>query len=200
MKIKDENGDDVSCNKHAEWFDVEYCPLFTIRINSSGEVLKYNLRNDDSSEWLPSQWNPFNAVFTVDDRLSSATDAFIHIRGPAPGVNMYIDDISVEEYLGSDTRYNGWTSGPTSTDFEGEFVVTTEAESENATSAILYDSNIRYKFYRQPYDPEFQGVINGDAEVRDRFSLVQIIIQIKFNLLSTFLNETPISFSNDSLE
>lgn len=172
IKIKDENGNDVSCNKNAEWFDPEYCPLFTIQVQTPTGIARLNLGDESSFYWNEGEWNVYNSIFTIDDRLSSATDAFIYIRGPRPGLNMYFDDISIEEYVGLDTSSNFWTSAPipegTS---DNECVTQTVAESSTATSAVLVDNNIVYQYNTESiYDVASQCIVtNGNAEVRREY-------------------------------
>lgn len=169
LKIIDAFGRKIGCNKHAEYFDTEYCPLFTIYASTPFGNAQFNLGNSDISEWLKGEWNTYNAVFTVDNRLASATSAELRIRGPRPGVDIYFDDVKVEEYLGLDTMHNFWSTAPlpegTS---ENECITRTKAESSTATPAILIDNNIVYKHHTDgPYDAAAQcAVVNGDAEVR----------------------------------
>jgi len=90
IKIFDESTEDITCDQYAEWLDPNFCPLFTIWAQTPNGVAKLNLGNDimTEEEWAAGEWNSYNAVFTVDERLSKAGDAHIFIRGPRPDINI----------------------------------------------------------------------------------------------------------------
>jgi len=195
IKIMDVNGTAVTCDKNAQWLDPNFCPLFTIWAMTPNGEGRLNLGSDLAShvEWVAGGWNPYEAIFTVDDRLASAGDTLAYFRGPRPDVDIYFDDVSVVEYLGLDTRYNFWTSAPPP---EGtsdtDCVATTIAESSGATADILLVSNITYQYHTDAvYNASSECiVVNGDAEVRSEKSnfvghhllMFLILIYNTFNL------------------
>ena len=195
IKIMDVNGTAVTCDKNAQWLDPNFCPLFTIWAMTPNGEARLNLGSDLAShvEWVAGGWNPYEAIFTVDDRLASAGDTLAYFRGPRPDVDIYFDDVSVVEYLGLDTRYNFWTSAPPP---EGtsdtDCVATTIAESSGATADILLVSNITYQYHTDAvYNASSECiVVNGDAEVRSEKSnfvghhllMFLILIYNTFNL------------------
>lgn len=148
------------CSPHAEWLDPAYCPIFTISaVTEGGQTSRLNLGNQGSSgghaEWQVDDWNRYNAVFTVDERLASASDAYIYIRGTKTEAVLYFDDVSVVEYVGEDTRLNFWT---------------TEVTSNDETNS-LPDVTYEYQYYDGDKYESGDGsscremVVDGDAAV-----------------------------------
>ena len=174
VQITDANDDVVVCDKYAEWLDPNFCPLFTIQAQTPNGDAKLNLGNDNDVDWDAGIWNEYNVIFTIDSRLESALSARVFIRGPPAGINIYFDDVSIIEYVGQDTKYNFWTTAPPQEDTQppeedsdNSCIATTSAESEDATTETLTDSNIVYEHYTAEYDSAAQCAIkNGDAEVR----------------------------------
>ena len=130
-----------------------------------------NLGNDEISvlEWIEGEWNPYLAVFTIDERLASASTAYLLIRGPRSGINIYFDDVAIVEYMGLDTRNNAWSAAPPpegSTD--NQCISSTPHDSQAASADDLLVSNINYQYYSQSetYDNSLEcAILNGDAEV-----------------------------------
>jgi len=151
VKITDGLDQAVSCDKYAEWLDPNFCPLFTIQALTPHGDAKLNIGNDHNADWDAGAWNTYNAIFTVDTRLESATIAKVFMRGPPADINIYFDDVSIIEHVGEDTRYNFWTTAPPTEDAvesksedaaDNVCIAVTSAESEDATTETLTDSNI----------------------------------------------------------
>lgn len=160
------------CDKNAEWLDDNFCPLFSILALLPTGPARLNLGNfmPAQGNWSVTEWTDYVSIFTVDDHLASSTGGFLYIRGVAPGRNIIYDDVSIIEFIGEDTPNNFWTGAPPP---EGTTslpdVSTTLADSVNASSDVLYDSDIVYKYYTDDTYDESTGecsqlIPNGNAE------------------------------------
>lgn len=157
FKIMNDDGTPYFCDKYAEWLDPDFCPLFTVWTMNSNQIARYNIGNDyvTHKEWETGEWNPYHAVFTVDEQMAAAGDAYVYFRGVhAPGVTILFDDVSISEYVGENTRYNFWTTPAI------------EPRFYNDETSI---TNITWSFYDTPYisgdDTSCEQMVkNGDAE------------------------------------
>jgi len=172
IKITNENDGDFTCDKYTEWLDPNYCPLFTLIVMTPDGEAKLNLGNDMITvlEWIEGEWNPYFTLFSVDERLASASTAYLVIRGPRAGINIYFDDVAIVEHLGIDTRNNAWSAAPSpegTTD--DQCIASTSHDSQSATPNDLLVSNFNYQYYSdsETYNNALEcAVLNGDAEVR----------------------------------
>ena len=172
VKIVDETFGAYTCDKFASWKDPDFCPLFTIWVEEAdGKSARFNLGNDYHKFrlWEENEFNPYHAIFTVDDRLAATNNAYLYLRGPRPDAAMYFTDVSIKEYVGTDTRYNFWTAlAPASDDTEISHGLPEWDEINYPT----VPEREGYLHYSGPYAETdvstgmcTQLVKNGDAEV-----------------------------------
>ena len=173
VKIMDEQFGSYACDKFAIWRDPDFCPIFTIWVNETdGRSARLNLGNDYPlfETWQENQFNPYHAIFTVDDRLAATDYAYLYLRGPRPGATMYFTDVELKEYVGTDTRNNFWTSlVPSVNDTE---VAASLPEWNQTDTYPTVPERDGYLYYNDTYQNEeasnvscVQLVKNGDAEV-----------------------------------
>ena len=174
VKIDDEQYGAYTCDKFASWKDPDFCPMFTIYVNETeGKTARLNLGNDYPifENWQENEFNPYYAIFTVDDRLAATDYAYLYLRGPRPDAALYFTDVSIKEYVGADTKNNFWTSlAPAINDAEVAASLP-GYDGETDTYPTVPDRE-GYIYYSGPYaDTEAskgfcsQLVRNGDAQV-----------------------------------
>ena len=174
IKITDEVFGTYACDKYAVWLDPDFCPLFTIWVNETqGGIARFNIGNDyyHHRVWQESEWNPYYAIFTVDERLAATDYAYLYLRGPRPNATLMFADLSIREYIGTDTRYNFWTSiSP-----QGAEIAYDLPEWQDPSlgynvvppyfTYIYWHWGYGYNHYHGWTGPCTQLVQNGDAEV-----------------------------------
>ena len=177
IKIEDEVFGTYACDKDAVWLDPDFCPLFTIWVDEGeGHVGRFNIGNDyyHHRVWQEEDYNPYYAIFTVDSRLAATNDAYLYLRGPRPNATMLFTDVSIEEYIGTDTRFNFWTtlSPGNSSEIAHDLLDWDDGQDDFPTVPpqpfhYIYWGWHGYSWYHGSTGPCTQLVLNGDAQVSD---------------------------------
>lgn len=169
VKVEDQRTGVYACDKYAEWTDPDFCPLFTVHTTTPVEgqkpvVRRFNMGNDYPKHlvYFEGDFNHYEAIFTVDERLANATEAYLYLRGPRADAYLYWDDVELVRYEGEDTRFNFWTGVPTVGAEDQEVVLEDDDLRLDPTTVV------EYKHYQDtldpPADPCDELVKNGDAE------------------------------------
>lgn len=86
------------CDEFAPYGTKNTCPYFTLALTIPGEdEPKYQtFKNYDFSDWVPDNFNHFQADIVIDEQIVSASQAKMILHGPRPGVSILFDDASLE--------------------------------------------------------------------------------------------------------
>lgn len=194
IKIEDEIFGTYACDKYATWLDPDFCPLFTIWVDEGGgHVARFNIGNDyyHHRVWQEEDYNPYYAIFTVDSRLASSNNTYLYLRGPRRNATMLFTDVVLEEYVGTDTRYNFWTSLSPIDSSEIAYDLPDWGDSQNNYPTVpphpfyyIYWGWHGYGWHHGSTGPCTQLVANGDAEVSIAFQHFDNIIDYNIYQIS----------------
>ena len=95
-KLIDADGQPFACIASKGYNDPLACPLlgFEFINNGTSDVKHYS--NDNPAEYEADGWNHYRAVFTITHQLATAESAFLMVQGPAPGVEIAIDRVTLK--------------------------------------------------------------------------------------------------------
>jgi hypothetical protein len=95
MKLLDEDGNEFACDKSAMWNTALTCPLLTFELNHPDGTKRIHRGNEYGGTWMANEWNQFRATLTVTQDIVEANSLFFYFQGPAPGVSVVFDNVSL---------------------------------------------------------------------------------------------------------
>jgi len=98
MKLLTENGDPFNCTKSSGSHLPDSCPLISIEYENDETVSIMHHNNEYPSLFSSSEWNFYSSTFTISHELASSQSASLYIHGPAPGIGIMIDKVSLDLY------------------------------------------------------------------------------------------------------
>jgi len=97
-KLLTADGQPFVCTKSKGYLDPLACPLLGFEFNTNGTKYVKHHSNDDPSIYTANGWNPYRTVFTLTHELATAQKAYFFLHGPAPGIGIIIDRVSMNLY------------------------------------------------------------------------------------------------------
>lgn len=95
MKLLDEDGNEFACDKSAMWNTALTCPLLTFELNHPDGTKRIHKGNEYGGTWMANEWNQFRSTLTVTQDIVEANGLFFYFQGPAPGVSVVFDNVSL---------------------------------------------------------------------------------------------------------
>jgi len=106
VKLLTEDGQPFNCTKSKGYNDPKSCPLFGFEYVTNGVTGTKFYGNEDPTIFSSNEWNPYRAIFTVPHELATSDDAFFMVQGPAPGIGIIIDQVTLNTFKWSHTNCN----------------------------------------------------------------------------------------------
>lgn len=182
IKLLDEAGNAVDCDKTAPYDSGLGCPLLEIEIHSPNDFKRTFPKNLITDKWYANDWNEYVSDFVVSSELANAEIANFKISGVAPGISILVDKFQTKFFEPSsynckqlifktnaeDGDVTGWKSNG------GGYVTTVEGGDAGSFKAFTYLG--RQNFYDGPKQTIPMECMNvGDTfEVSARFKFLDV--------------------------
>ena len=96
MKILNDKGDYMQCQKQAPWGTYGSCPLVIMKLEfEDGGVQWVHLFNSDNSEWKLDELNPYKSEFVVTKGMATAQKISVIITGLRSGMSIIYDSVGI---------------------------------------------------------------------------------------------------------
>jgi len=98
IKLLDSDGNAFACNKTAPLVDSKSCPLLSFTVAVDGGMQQIDFANQIESEWISDEWNHFSVIFQVTQEMSNASAIFLTVHGPAGGIDVLFDNVTLKPF------------------------------------------------------------------------------------------------------